>query len=339
MQQDKKSVTMKDVAKIAGVSIATISRSLGNPEKLSPTTRQKVKQAIKTSGYTIDSNRSHNHYRSLTLLIVITGTDCSIFTESIQEVQTTIAEEGYCSILLDCSQPKERIRSSLNTAFIKHIDAVVMLGNGPLFDFLHLPPFNQLPKVNIHEFNAIHHQSSFHIDHLSAAFDGVNYLYQLGHQRIAYIGGPENRHDSLAHKQGYIQALQRWGVAIEQSYIVPSQLSYQAGANALTQLMSLPQPPSAIFCHSDIQAIGVLYQAKKMELKVPQALSIMGYGDIKLAQYVDPPLTTIAIPYQQMGKLAMIELLKQLQSPLIKKNSCLLASELVVRATTVKFQC
>ena len=142
-----------------------------------------------------------------------------------------------------------------------------------------------------------------HIDNLTAAFEAVHYLHQLGHRQIACVAGPEQMPLSHYRLQGYVQALRRNGITVESSYITRGDFTYEAGAQALTALMAQPKPPTAVFCHSDVMAIGVLSQAKKMGLRIPQDLSIVGFDDLKLAQYCDPPLTggAAALPDRPAG--------------------------------------
>ena len=163
-----------------------------------------------------------------------------------------------------------------------------------------------------------------HIDNLTAAFEAVHYLHQLGHRQIACVAGPEQMPLSHYRLQGYVQALRRNGITVESSYITRGDFTYEAGAQALTALMAQPKPPTAVFCHSDVMAIGVLSQAKKMGLRIPQDLSIVGFDDLKLAQYCDPPLTTVAQPRFQIGQQAMLLPLEQLNGQTVASGSRLL---------------
>ncbi len=193
---------------------------------------------------------------------------------------------------------------------------------------------NLPPMVMANEFAPELELPTVHIDNLTAAFEAVHYLHQLGHRQIACVAGPEQMPLSHYRLQGYVQALRRNGITVESSYITRGDFTYEAGAQALTQLMAQPKPPTAVFCHSDVMAIGVLSQAKKMGLRVPQDLSIVGFDDLKLAQYCDPPLTTVAQPRFQIGQQAMLLLLEQLNGQTVASGSRLLDSELIIRGST-----
>jgi len=136
--------------------------------------------------------------------------------------------------------------------------------------------------------------------------------------------------------QGYVQALRRHGMTVDPRYIVRGDFTFEAGAAALKQLMLLPQPPQALFCHSDIMALGAMAQAKTLGLRIPQDLSLVGFDDIELSRYSDPQLTTVAQPRYAIGREAMLLLLEQLQGRRVSNGSRLLDSELKVRGSTTR---
>ncbi|SFD37264.1 DNA-binding transcriptional regulator CytR [Pragia fontium] len=326
-------VTMKDVANVAGVSTATVSRALMMPEKVAHQTREKVDNAIQQTGYIpYLPSRNHKNNQSKILLVMSLDITDPFLTDVIQGIQQTAAEYGYMVLLLGNQQ--QSIEQASLSPLLNQVDGIILLGANSPLDIHHhesLPPMvmanEYLPELKL---------PTIHIDNLTAAFNAVNYLQQIGHRRIACISGPAHLHLSHYRLQGYIQAIQRSGIALEKRYMLSGSLTFETGSTALTQLMSLPQPPSAIFCHSDIMAIGVIHQAKKIGIKIPEELSIVGFDDIALAQYADPPLTTVAQPRYNIGHQAVLMLLELLQGCPVKSNSVLLDSELIVRESTAK---
>ncbi len=170
-----------------------------------------------------------------------------------------------------------------------------------------------------------------HIDNLTAAYEAVNYLTQMGHKRIAQISGPDQAALCQFRSQGYQQALRRGGIELNPAYTVKGDFSFAAGARAVTALLSLPEPPTALFCHSDVMAIGAMQQAKRLGLRVPQDLSIVGFDDIQFAEYCDPPLTTVSQPRYEIGRQAMLMLLELLKGKDVRAGSRLLDAKLVIR--------
>lgn len=304
--------TMKDVAEMAGVSTATVSRALMNPEKVSTPTRQKVEQAVLAVGYSPHAlSRNIKRNESRTILVIVPDICDPFFADVIQGIEQTAAQQGYLVLIGDCAQQNQQERTFVNLIITKQIDGMLLLGSNLPFD-----------------------ASKEEQRNLTAAFEAVHYLHQLGHRQIACVAGPEQMPLSHYRLQGYVQALRRNGITVESSYITRGDFTYEAGAQALTALMAQPKPPTAVFCHSDVMAIGVLSQAKKMGLRIPQDLSIVGFDDLKLAQYCDPPLTTVAQPRFQIGQQAMLLLLEQLNGQTVASGSRLLDSELIIRGST-----
>lgn len=328
-------VTMKDVADLAGVSTATVSRALMLPEKVANKTRNKIEQAILQTGYVphMQAKGNKNNESKILLAMALDITD-PFFTDVMQGIRETAAEHGYIVLFLDNRQ--QPIEAASLSAIMRHINGVILLGANIPFD-MHDEESQQLPPtVMANEYLPELKLPTIHIDNMTAAFNAVHYLQQIGHNRIACISGPVHLHLSHYRQQGYIQALQRSGIAVEKSYIISGPLSFETGTKSLSQLMSLPQPPSAIFCHSDIVAMGAIHQAKKLGIKIPEDLSIIGFDDIALAQYVDPPLTTVAQPRYKIGQKAVLLLLELLQKNSVKSGSILLDSELIIRESTAK---
>lgn len=334
MEQKKEATiaTMKDVAEMAGVSTATVSRALMNPEKVSAPTRQKVEQAVLAVGYSPHAlSRNIKRNESRTILVIVPDICDPFFSEVIRGVEETAAQRGYLVLIGDCAHQNQQEKTFVNLIITKQIDGMLLLGSNLPFDASKEEQRNLPPMVMANEFAPELELPTVHIDNLTAAFDAVHYLQQLGHKRIACIAGPEKMPLSHYRLQGYVQALRRTGIPIENNYIIRGNFTFEAGAEALTTLMALSHPPSAIFCHSDIMALGALSRAKKMGMRVPDDVSIVGFDDIQLAQYCDPPLTTVAQPRYQIGKEAMLLLLEQLQGQPIQSFSRLLDSELIIR--------
>ncbi|MGU9760646.1 DNA-binding transcriptional regulator CytR [Serratia marcescens] len=327
--------TMKDVAEMAGVSTATVSRALMNPEKVSTPTRQKVEQAVLAVGYSPHAlSRNIKRNESRTILVIVPDICDPFFADVIQGIEQTAAQQSYLVLIGDCAQQNQQERTFVNLIITKQIDGMLLLGSNLPFDASKEEQRNLPPMVMANEFAPELELPTVHIDNLTAAFEAVHYLHQLGHRQIACVAGPEQMPLSHYRLQGYVQALRRNGITVESSYITRGDFTYEAGAQALTALMAQPKPPTAVFCHSDVMAIGVLSQAKKMGLRVPQDLSIVGFDDLKLAQYCDPPLTTVAQPRFQIGQQAMLLLLEQLNGQTVASGSRLLDSELIIRGST-----
>lgn len=213
---------------------------------------------------------------------------------------------------------------------------MLLLGSRLPFDASIEEQRNLPPMVMANEFAPELGLPTVHIDNLTASFDAVNYLHELGHQRIGCIAGPEEMPLCHYRLQGYVQALRRCGITVDPHYIARGNFTFEAGSTALEQLLALPQPPTAVFCHSDIMALGALSYAKRRGLKIPDDLSIIGFDNISLAEFCDPPLTTVSQPRFDIGREAMLLLLNQLSGQVVDSGSRLLDCELIIRGSTSK---
>ncbi len=327
--------TMKDVAERANVSTATVSRALMNPEKVSQATRNKVEQAAIEVGYLPGSlNRNVKRNESRTILVIVPDICDPFFSEIIRGIEVTAAAQGYLVLIGDCAHQNQQEKTFIDLIITKQIDGMLLLGSRLPFDASKEEQRNLPPMVMANEFAPELELPTVHIDNLTAAFNAVNYLHELGHDRIACIAGPEEMPLCHYRLQGYVQALRRSGMQVDPHYIARGDFTFNAGAQALDQLLNLTNPPTAVFCHSDVMALGALSQAKRRGFKVPEDLSIVGFDNIALAEFCDPPLTTISQPRFDIGREAMLLLLDQLHGQIVSSGSRLLDCELIVRGTT-----
>lgn len=329
--------TMKDVALQANVSTATVSRALMNPEKVSQATRNRVEQAALEVGYLPQmQGRNMKRNESRTILVIVPDICDPFFSEVIRGIEVTAAAQGYLVLIGDCAHQNQQEKTFIDLIITKQIDGMLLLGSRLPFDASIEEQRNLPPMVMANEFAPELGLPTVHIDNLTAAFDAVNYLHELGHQRIGCIAGPEEMPLCHYRLQGYVQALRRSGITVDPHYIARGNFTYEAGASALEQLLALPKPPTAVFCHSDIMALGALSWAKRQGLKVPEDLSIIGFDNISLAEFCDPPLTTVSQPRFDIGREAMLLLLNKLSGQFVDSGSRLLDCELIVRGSTSK---
>lgn len=324
--------TMKDVAQLAGVSTATVSRALMNPEKVSSSTRKRVEDAVLEAGYSPNSlARNLRRNESKTIVAIVPDICDPYFTEIIRGIEDAAMEHGYLVLLGDSGQQKKRESSLVNLVFTKQADGMLLLGTDLPFDVSKPEQKNLPPMVMACEFAPELELPTVHIDNLTSAFEAVNYLTQLGHKRIAQISGPEEATLCKFRHQGYQQALRRAGITMNPHYCTYGDFTFEAGAKALRQLLALSEPPTAIFSHNDSMAIGAIKEAKKLGLRVPQDISVVGFDDIQFALYCDPPLTTISQPRYEIGRQAMLMMLDLLRGQEVGAGSRLLETKLVVR--------
>lgn len=326
--------TMKDVAAYVGVSTATVSRALMKPEKVASMTRQKVEQAALALGYPLQTFVRHGKRgASRTILVIVPDICAPFFNEIIKGIEYTAAQQGYFVLLSDCAHQTQQ-QHLLELIAARQVEGILLLGSQIPFRVDQEGQRNLPPLVMVNEFAPALNIPTVHIDNLTAAFEAVFFLHSLGHRRIACITGPSHVLPCQYRLKGYIQALRRAGLEENLHYIVNGDFSYESGVSALNLLMSQPIPPTAIFCHNDTMAIGALSQAKRLGLRVPQDLSLIGFDNIAQTAYTDPPLTTVAQPRFELGSEAMLLLLDKLNNHNTISGSRLLNSEFLIRSTT-----
>lgn len=334
-KKQETAATMKDVALKAKVSTATVSRALMNPDKVSQATRNRVEKAAREVGYLPQPmGRNVKRNESRTILVIVPDICDPFFSEIIRGIEVTAANHGYLVLIGDCAHQNQQEKTFIDLIITKQIDGMLLLGSRLPFDASIEEQRNLPPMVMANEFAPELELPTVHIDNLTAAFDTVNYLYEQGHKRIGCIAGPEEMPLCHYRLQGYVQALRRCGIMVDPQYIARGDFTFEAGSRAMQQLLDLPQPPTAVFCHSDVMALGALSQAKRQGLKVPEDLSIIGFDNIDLTQFCDPPLTTIAQPRYEIGREAMLLLLDQMQGQHVGSGSRLMDCELIIRGST-----
>lgn len=222
--------TMKDVAQLAGVSTATVSRALMNPEKVSSSTRKRVEDAVLEAGYSPNSlARNLRRNESKTIVTIVPDICDPYFSEIIRGIEDAAMEHGYLVLLGDSGQQKKRESSFVNLVFTKQADGMLLLGTDLPFDVSKPEQKNLPPMVMACEFAPELELPTVHIDNLTSAFEAVNYLTQLGHKRIAQISGPDTAALCQFRQQGYQQALRRAGINKDPQYSVITEFSLKAG--------------------------------------------------------------------------------------------------------------
>lgn len=324
-------ITMKDVAMQAGVSIATVSRTLTNPEKVSIRTRSKVKAAANAIGYDHGSHLRLTPEHAFRKIFVLVADISDLFYSKIINSLEKHAKQHRCILyFINISQCRINDQQYIERLLSAYHDGTLYLG-------LYPPQFeqkSQVPAVVVNEFSSTIHYPTVHIDNLTAAFNAVNHLIIKGYQHIACLTGPDDLVYCQYRRQGYLQALQRYSLLPTPHYIARGNFSFDSGRQALKYFMQLPQPPDAIFCHNDQMAMGVLFEAKQRGIAVPEQLGVVGFDDLEESHFCSPPLTTVTQPREKMGEIALLLLLDLVNGKNLMPNCYQLEAKLNLRQST-----
>lgn len=329
-------VTIKDVAKAAGVSVATVSRVLNNSATVSAAATEQVNNAIKELGYSPNFlGRNLRKCETNVILAIIPSTEHTFYSDIINGMQTAASEKGY-DILLSTSNSMYNIEMRmLNMLFNRTVDAAILLGT-------------QLDKDKLNELNSKHYIAlccervegadvlTVTVDDEGGAHAAVNKIIEYGHQKIAMLSTNGTALSAADREKGYLRALAENNIPYREEYIYRGTYDYDNGEKALDYFMSLPDPPTAIFCMSDLLAAGVVKRALNRGFKVGEDISVCGFDNIQLSSIYTPGITTVEQPCYEIGRTVVKELIHNIthskkHSRHIKLNYKLIERESVCR--------
>ena len=329
-------VTIKDVAKNAGVSYATVSRALNNHPEISEETRKKILRIAAEMGYQpneIAQGLVKKETKTIGLLIPdITN---PFFPEVALGVEDAAGVEGYSVFLCNTNWTEEQEERYLQVLRKKQVDGVIVAPSSERLT--HLKKVFHVgikPAVFISRVNYAN-STSISIDNVGGARLAVEHLIGKGHERIAFIGGLKDASSNQDRVQGYKNALEINGLALNAAYILSGDFKRESGHQATLKLLQLRPRPSAVFAANDLLALGAIQAIKEAGLAIPGDIAVVGFDDIGFAALPEIQLTTVAQPKYDMGKLAFLTLLDQLRGGdgIINKR-ILLSPELIVRGTS-----
>jgi LacI family repressor for deo operon, udp, cdd, tsx, nupC, and nupG len=328
--------TIKMVAEHAGVSTATVSRALSNPEIVVPETREKVRAAIEALGYAPNfAAKSLRQLRTSKIMVMVPDISNPFFSEVLRRAEDTAEQAGYSVLLGDTRDDEDREAQFADMLLRKEADGLIFLGRRipPSLAAVVQAKGVRAPIVNGCDFSPDFGVSSVHIDNARATQEATALLQSMGHRHIGVIAGPIESNitrDRLAGAKGQAAS----GRQPTRLTVRHGDYSIEAGARETERMLSGPDRPTAIFCFSDEMAVGALAACRARGLVCPDDLSLVGFDDIRYARYLDPPLTTVRQPMTQIGQTAVKLLLAIIHGTATKTEQITLDHELVVRGST-----
>ena len=325
---------IREVARLAGVSVATVSRTLKSPERVLPDTRDKVNAAVAKAGYR--PNLMAVQFRSRrtgNLVILVPAIANVFFARVISGAQQAAQAAGYRLLLCDTQGREEIEREFAALVYAHQADGVIQLRAYDPFE-ASAPDAELPPIVNACEVIQGGRHPTISLDNRAAAKAMTEHLISLGHRRIGLIKGPKSSPLTRERVAGYQDALRDAGLACDPELICHGDFSLQAGDDGAAAMLRLPERPTALFCENDEMAIGALKQIKQQGLHVPEDVSLVGFDDIPFAAYCDPPLTTITQPAEVFGQKAVEMLIALIEKQPIAQRHVVLPFEVTLRAST-----
>lgn len=327
---------MSEVAKIAKVSPATVSRVLRHPEIVNEKTRTHVLRVIKELNYEPHMIASQFRQRSTkTILVIVPDISNLFFSQVLRGIQYVAEEHDYKVILVDSQNDITKERQFLTLLQKKSADGVIMLTARLQQEELE-EISTKYPMVLACEYMDSLAIPTVSIDNISSARDITEHLISEGHIRIGHITGPFEIVLSRDRLTGFKQAMLSHNIKIPANYIQEGEISTESGYKQMVRLLSLQQPPTAVFVFNDEMAFGAMKAAKDLGKKIPEDVAIVGFDNLELGKYMDPALTSMHQPKHEIGEAAMRLMLKQLKGEQITKRKIVLDNELIIRESTRK---
>lgn len=323
--------TMKDIARIAKVSTSTVSHVINNSRFVSDEIRAKVMHVVKELNYTPSAlARSLKVKETKTIGLLVTATNNPFFTEVVSGVEQYCHQHHYNLILSNTEGDTERLRHNLQTLIQKQVDGLLLMCSDARIQIGKDLNVN-LPFVVMDWWPTEEKADKIYENSEYGGYLATKQLIEKGHQHIAIITG--NLKKSLAQNRldGYKKALKEANIPLREDCIIESHFDFEGGKRGMEKVLALQPRPTAVFACSDSIAFGAYQTVWHQGLHIPQDISIIGYDNITLAEYMSPPLTTINQPKAELGKLAVETLLQRIKNPTAKHRTLLLEPQLVWR--------
>ena len=332
-------ITIKDIARQAGVSPQTVSRALNNKSEIHPETQARVLRIAKQLGYRPNSvARSLATQRTRNIGLVVPDVSNPFFASVARGIQDAAHQNQYNVFLCNTDENAEREQSAILSLEAQRVDGILLCSSRlPEPDLLQLAERYQ-PLVLVNRSIAHPQTGCVLVDDARAMQEAVQYLIDLGHQRIGLLAGPTKSHSGQQRTQGYYRAMRDANLDPPSKWQIPCPPQVDGGQAAARELLKRAPELTVLVAYNDLVAVGALRACAELELRVPTDCAILGCDDVLLAALVSPPLTTIHIPTYELGQRATGLLLEMMEPKAARANAqpepITVSPSLVVRGST-----
>jgi LacI family transcriptional regulator len=327
--------TIREVAESAGVSYATVSHVINNTRVVTQETRERVLAAMSALNYRPNAlARSLRQGKSNTLGLVLPDSANPFFAEISRSIEDAAFKKGYSVFLCNTELDTQRELFYVDVLSKKQVDGIIFVAAGDQADSLDFLLRQNMPVVMIDRDLPNVEVDAVLTDHQLGGFLATQHLIQLGHTRIACIAGPSSITPSAERLTGYRKALEEAGLSYDERLIIRGDYHAQSGMDITHSILKLEPRPTAIFALNDLMALGALRAAAEAGFSVPRDLAVVGYDDLELARFTNPPLTTIAQPKKEIGAQAVNLLVDRMALKSRLPSRLVLAPELIIRRST-----
>jgi len=327
--------TIKDVAKLAGVSTSTVSHVLNDTRFVSEAKRKLVDDAVRELNYRPSSiARSLKVQCTKTLGMLVTASRNPFFAEVVHGVERRCYERGYTLFLSNTEGDVQRMETSLDALEEKRVDGLLLLCSEVNDGIIRLLEAERSVPIVVFDWGP----ESDNVDRiydnsLYGGYLATKHLIDMGHTEIGCITGPMERRSAKERVEGFYKAMDEAGLMVRSDWVIAGDYDCEGGVQAMVGLSEMEKQPGALFVCNDMMALGVLSEASRQGLRVPEDLSVIGYDDIYLARYASPPLSTIKQPKTELAAMAVDTLIDRLDSKRAEGKMIIIEPELIERAS------
>jgi len=328
---------IREIAKRAKVSTATVSRTINRIPTVNPALAKRVWKVVNELGYYPNTQaRALVSGRSRIFGLIVSEITNPFFPEIVQVFETIAVQHDYEILLTSTVHDPKLMESSVRRMIERRVDGVAVMTFGMEELLLEDLKVRNVPLVFVDVGPARPRVSNIRIDYLHGIRQAVQHLAALRHERIAFITGPLSLKSAVARKSAFLRSMEEIGLAARPELVIEGDHTLEGGMCALANLLAVPIPPTAVVCSNDMTAIGVMRQSYEEKISIPRDLSVVGFDDIRLAQFVLPPLTSVRMSQSELARLAFHALLAdvQRQTPAPNGTEYVMQTSLVLREST-----
>ncbi len=330
-------VTIKDIARELGVSPSTVSRALKDHPDISIETKREVKELVDKLKYKPNAIAlSLRNQKTNMIGVMVPQTVHHFFSSVISGIEETAMAEGYTVMIFQSNESFEREQLNMQALLKSRVDGALVSISKESNKYSHFREFmEQSPLVFFDRAADLLETDKVVVDDFQGAFDAVEYLIKTGCKRIAHFAAPQHLQIGYKRQRGYISALEKYGIKVDDNLIIKCD-THEEALEKTEGIMRLQNPPDAIFTVNDLTATGVLRVLKRMNFRVPEDVSVIGFTDGLVSTVTDPPLTTVSQHGFEMGKKATQILLGRIKNDLPTKDpiTTVIKTDLIIREST-----
>jgi LacI family transcriptional regulator len=330
-------VDIREIAKRAKVSTATASRAINRVPTVNPQLAKRVWSVVNELGYYPNTQaRALVSGRSRIFGLIVSEITNPFFPEIVQVFERIAVQHHYEILLTSTGNDPERMESSVRRMIERRVEGVAVMTFGMEEILLEDLKLRKVPLVFVDVGPSRPRVSNIRIDYLHGIQQAVQHLAALRHEKIAFIAGPLRLKSAVAREHAFVRSMQEIGLEADPALIVEGDHTMEGGMAACARLLAKPHRPTAVLCSNDMTAIGVMRKSYEAGITIPRDLSLVGFDDIRLAQFVLPPLTTIQMSQAELARLAFHALLTEVEreTPLAEGTEYSLMTNLVLREST-----